>query len=220
MQMMNSSEEAIQKVLAGLRGCDVPPQIEQRILKAVEHQASAESRSGWHWRRPLWLVNLGALTVSRRSFFGVIVTGMFVVALTIPLLHRAHRIGDKASQVKNVASPQVGPQSLAALNPGANSATVLPTASHFQSSRKKRERPVGVARHSDSLALRELHAASRPAPPLPLTREEEMLLRLIHTASPQELAMLNFQRAKHEAEADADFQQFFGQVTAKNNEQN
>jgi len=27
-------------------------------------------------------------------------------------------------------------------------------------------------------------------------------------------------RAKHEAEADAEFQQFFGQVMAKNNEQN
>jgi len=28
------------------------------------------------------------------------------------------------------------------------------------------------------------------------------------------------ERAKREAEADAEFQQFFGQVTAKNNEQN
>ena len=218
--MINSSEEAIQKVLSGLRSCDVPLEMEQRILKAVEHQASAESRSRWHWSRPLWLVNLGALTVSRRSFFGVVVTGMFVVALIIPLLHRAHRIGDKASQVKKVASPQVGPQSLAAQNPGASSATVFPTASHFQPSKKKREHLVGVARHSDSPALRELHATSHPAPPLPLTREEKMLLRLIHTVSPQELAILNFQRAKHEAEADAEFQQFFGQVTAKNNEQN
>lgn len=218
--MINSSEEAIQKVLAGLKGCDVPLEMEQRILKAVEHQASAESRSGWHWSRPLWLLNLGALTVSRRSFFGAVVMGMFVVALTIPLLYRAHRIGDNASQVKKVSSPQVGPQSLPVPNLGANSATVFPTASHFQPSRKKRERLVGVARHSDSLALRELHAASRPAPPLPLTREEKMLLRLIHTVSPQELAMLNFQRAKHEAEADAEFQQFFGQVTANNNEQN
>jgi hypothetical protein len=48
-----------------------------------------------------------------------------------------------------------------------------------------------------------------------------MLLRLIHTVGPQELAMLNSEvRAKHEAEADAEFQQFFGQATAKNNEQN
>jgi len=219
--MINSSEEAIRKVLAGLRGCDVPLEMEQRILKAVQDQASAESRSGWHWSRPLWLVNLGAPTVSERLFFGVVVTGVLVVALTISLLHRAHRVGDTASQFEKVAPRQVGPQPLATPSLVASSATVPPTASDFRSSGKKRERAVGVARHSDSLALRELHAASRPAPPLPLTREEKMLLRLIHTVGPQELAMLNSEvRAKHEAEADAEFQQFFGQVMAKNNEQN
>ena len=219
--MINSSEEAIRKVLAGLRGCDVPLEMEQRILKAVQDQASAESRSGWHWSRPLWLVNLGASTVSGRLFFGVVVTGVLAVALTIPLLHRAHRVGDTASQFKKVAPRQVGPQPLATPSLVASSATVPPTASDFRSSGKKRERAVGVARHSDSLALRELHAASRPAPPLPLTREEKMLLRLIHTVGPQELAMLNSEvRAKHEAEADAEFQQFFGQAMAKNNEQN
>jgi hypothetical protein len=48
-----------------------------------------------------------------------------------------------------------------------------------------------------------------------------MLLRLVHTVGPQELAMLNSEvRAKQEAEADAEFQQFFGQSMAKNNEQN
>jgi hypothetical protein len=48
-----------------------------------------------------------------------------------------------------------------------------------------------------------------------------MLLRLVHSVGPQELAMLNSEeRARHEAEADAEFQQFFGQVTAKDNEQN
>ncbi|MGA8272287.1 MAG: hypothetical protein WB919_12065, partial [Candidatus Sulfotelmatobacter sp.] len=58
-------------------------------------------------------------------------------------------------------------------------------------------------------------------PRLPPTREEKMLLRLIHTVGPQELAMLNSEvRAKHEVEADAEFQPFFGQVTARNNEQN
>ncbi len=48
-----------------------------------------------------------------------------------------------------------------------------------------------------------------------------MLLRLIHTVGAQELAMLNSEvRAKHEAEADAEFQRFFGQVMAKNKQQN
>lgn len=208
-------------MLAGLRDCDVPLEMEQRILKAVQDQASAESRSGWHWSRPLWLVNLGVPTVSGRLFFGAVVTGMLAVALTIPLLHQAHRVGDTASQFKKVAPRQVGPQPLATPSRVASSATVSPTASDFRSPGKKRERAVGVARQSDSLALRELHAASLPAPPLPLTQEEKMLLRLIHTVGAQELAMLNSEvRAKHEAEADAEFQRFFGQVMAKNKQQN
>jgi hypothetical protein len=219
--MINSSEEAIRKVLAGLRGCDVPLEMEQGILKAIQDQASAESRSGWHWSRPLWLLNLGAPTVCGRLFVGVVVTGMLAVALTIPLLHQAHRVGDTASQFKKVAPRQVGPQPLATPSLVASSATVSPTASDFRSPGKKWERAVGVARQSDSLALRELHAASLPAPPLPVTQEEKMLLRLIHTVGPQELAMLNSEvRAKHEAEADREFQQFFGQVMAKSNDQN
>ena len=171
--MINSSEEAIRKVLAGLRGCDVPLEMEQRILKAVQDQASAESRSGWHWSRPLWLVNLGAPTVSGRFVFAVVVTGVLAVALTIPLLHRAHRVGDTASQIKRVAPRQVGSLPLATPSLVANGATVHPNALNFRSSGKKRLRAVGVARPSDSLALNELHAASRPFPPLPLTRGRE-----------------------------------------------
>jgi len=152
--MINSSEEAIRKVLAGLRGCDVPLEMEQRILKAVQDQASAESRSGWPWSRPLWLVDLGAPAVSGRLFFGVVATGVLAVALTIPLLHRARRVGDTASQFKRVAPRQVGSQPLATPSLVASGDTVHPTASDFRSSGKKRERAVGVARHSDSLALR------------------------------------------------------------------
>ena len=219
--MINSSEEAIRKVLAGLRGCDVPLEMEHRILKAVQDQASAESRSGWYWSRPIWLVSLGAPILSRHLLFGLVVTGMLAIALIIPLSHRAHRVDDAASQSKKAALARVGPLPLATPSLLASSGPVPPTASDFRSTGKKWERAVELVRHSDSLALRELNAASRPAPALPLTHEEKMLLRLIHTIGPQQLAILNSEeRAKHEAEADAEFQQFFGQVTADNNKQN
>ena len=219
--MINNSEEAIRKVLAGLRGCDVSHEMEQRMLKAVQDQAAAEARSGWHWSRPMWLMNLRAPILSRRLLSGVAVTGMLAVALTITLFHRVHRIGGAASQSMKVAPAQVGPRPPETPSLAVSSPTVSPTTSDFQSAGKERERSVGPVRHRDSLALRELHAASRPAPPLPLTREEKMLLRLLHTVGPQKLAILNSEeRARHDAEADAEFQQFFGQVTAQNNEQN
>lgn len=219
--MINSSEEAIRKVLAGLQGCDVPLEMEHRILKAVQAQASAKSRCGWHWSRPIWLVNLGAPILSRRLLFGVVVTGMLAVALTIPLLHRADRIEGAVSQFEKVAPARVGPLPQATPSLVASSAPVPPTTSDFGSAGKKRERILGLVGHSDALALRELHASSLPAPPLPLTQEEKMLLRLIHTVGPQQLATLNLEeRARREAEADAEFQQFFGQAVAINNEQN
>ena len=80
---------------------------------------------------------------------------------------------------------------------------------------------MGSVREDGSLALREMRAASRPAPPLPLTKEEKLLLRVARTAGPEELAMLNpDERARREAESEAEFQQFFGQSTTKNSEQN
>lgn len=219
--MINRSDQAIRKVLAGLRGCDVPLEMERRILKALQDRSSAESRSGWHWSRPVWLVNLGAPILSRRLVFRAVVAGMLAVALTIPLLRRAHRVGGAASQFEKVAPARVAPLPLVTPSVVASSATVPPTASDFRPAAKKREHAVGVVRHGDALALRELHAASLPAPPLPLTQEEKMLLRLIHTVGPQQLAMLNLEEhARREAEADAEFQQFFGQAVAINNEQN
>jgi hypothetical protein len=77
---------------------------------------------------------------------------------------------------------------------------------------------VVLVRRDDSLAVREMRAASRPAPPLPLTKEEKLLLRIARTAGPEELAMLNpDERARREAESEAEFQQFFGPSTTKNN---
>src|SRR5580700_2837108 len=61
-----------------------------------------------------------------------------------------------------------------------------------------------------------MHAASRPAPPMPLTEQERLLLRLVHKDDPVELAMLDSMldskiRALQDSEDKAEFQTFFGQ---------
>jgi hypothetical protein len=67
---------------------------------------------------------------------------------------------------------------------------------------------------SDAVALDDLHAASRPAPPMPLTEQEKLLLRLVHKDDPVELAMLDSRvRAMEDLEDRAEFQRFFGQST-------
>jgi hypothetical protein len=65
---------------------------------------------------------------------------------------------------------------------------------------------------SDSAALEEMHAASYPAPPMPLTEQERLLLRLVHKDDPVELAMLDPKlRDLQDSEDKAEFQRFFGQ---------
>jgi len=44
---MKNSQDAIEKVLAGLRDADAPAGMERRILEEVESRASARSRRDW-----------------------------------------------------------------------------------------------------------------------------------------------------------------------------
>ena len=49
-----------------------------------------------------------------------------------------------------------------------------------------------------------------PAPPMPLTEQEKLLLHLAHRSDPQELTPLIAEvRAQQEAEFDEEFQEFF-----------
>lgn len=215
--MIKSSEEAVEKVLAGLRVSDAPPEMERRILKAVQARASAQSQSGWRWLKPVWLKPVWLVApapwISRPLLFGVALMGILAVAAIGPSLYRGRQVGDSTTQFK--------PTPASVKSVAANSSPVRPSALLTRSLVTKEKRTARPVYPADSVALRELRAASRPAPPLPLTREEKMLSRLAHTAGPEELAALNPEvRARREAEANAEFQQFFGQTTAKQNEQN
>jgi hypothetical protein len=64
----------------------------------------------------------------------------------------------------------------------------------------------------DALLLREMRAPSHPAPEAPLTNEEKLLLRAVHTGDPQVMAMLDPEvGARQDAESEAEFQKFVEQ---------
>jgi hypothetical protein len=67
------------------------------------------------------------------------------------------------------------------------------------------------ARDSENdVALSETRAASFPSPPMPLTDQEKLLLRLAHKNDPVELATLDPKlRELQDAEDQAEFQSFF-----------
>jgi hypothetical protein len=67
------------------------------------------------------------------------------------------------------------------------------------------------SRRRPSSAVPETQAASFPAPPLPLTEQERLLLRLAYRRDPQDTALLNpAAQAAQSAKATEQFQQFFG----------
>jgi hypothetical protein len=71
----------------------------------------------------------------------------------------------------------------------------------------------------DSVAMSEMRAASFPAPPMPLTDEEKLLLRMVHQGDPVELAMLDPKmEALRDAEEKAEFQRFFAKAAVKESE--
>ena len=68
----------------------------------------------------------------------------------------------------------------------------------------------GTATPSDAQLLADLHAPSHPAPPLPLTPQEKLFLRMLRYANATELAELNpMVRAKQDADETTAFKTFF-----------
>ncbi|HWW97450.1 MAG TPA: hypothetical protein VNY74_07125 [Edaphobacter sp.] len=219
--------EAIEKVLAGLRDADAPAGMERRILDGLEERAAARSRSGWRGWLPVWLVAPARSVAVGSLVCGAALTGIFVIALAIPAIRR---LGHAPLQVKGNAVPagslrEANPEAAkrvrpALSRPGLRSVRV--TAEAGETSAGSVE--AGMTRvwdrdlDSDSVALDEMHAASRPAPPMPLTEQERLLLRLVHKDDPVELAMLDSMldaklRALQDSEDKAEFQRFFGQST-------
>ena len=62
----------------------------------------------------------------------------------------------------------------------------------------------------DAIALSEMRAPSHPAPEMPLTQQERLMLRIVHGGDPVELAELDPQvRAAQYAQQKAEFKDFF-----------
>jgi len=71
----------------------------------------------------------------------------------------------------------------------------------------------------DALAISEMLAPSKPAPPLPLSRQEQLLAEAAHQADPEELASFNpDERARQLEISKSEFHDFFAPPPAKDSE--
>jgi hypothetical protein len=210
---MNNSGEAIEKVLAGLRDADAPAGMERRILAGLEERAAPRSRSGWRQLLPVWVIAPAGPVAVGSLVCGAVVAGVFVIAFAIPAIRRSGQTAEQGTRNSVV----VGATALAASEAAPESArSSLRPGGRVTGQREVERSATGAEAvgEGDSAALEEMHAASYPAPPMPLTEQERLLLRLVHKDDPVELAMLDPKlRALQDSEDKAEFQRFFGRST-------
>lgn len=192
--MRKSSEEAVRQVLAGLRDAEAPIGMERRILDAVQDRASVKSA-----RMPLWAWST-ALACAMVALFAV------------SMVYRAARVPVQS----NVHSAPAGVVPKAALETTVKNVSPVLAAQNVRSKNVKRAK---VVCEGDSEASREMETASFPAPPMPLTEQEKLLLRVAHRNDPEELAMLNNEmRTKQEVEGRRAVERFFEPPTTGDSE--
>lgn len=183
-------EDTIDQTLAGLRDTPIPQDLETRLLRSLEDSAIARP----HARS---LANLTWRTAAACGLTAIAAAAL--IAILMPATHR-NLLKPQASILK-VPKKSLESPGHAATTP--NVATV---------ERLKPARPhtrgalLAASAHAES-ANRHVNL---PPPPLPLTRDERMLLVIAHRRPPVELAMLTpAQRVAREQRERKEFDQFF-----------
>lgn len=184
---MKDAEPTIERLLAGLRDAEPQPGIEHRILEAMQARETVASVPYWKRLQPqtfpafaIWLASALAITA----------------ALAAIALDQRWRIPADSSPAPTLAIRQERPAELITQKAPAPARR---TVSRVWS------------KHSRTVtAVPDLQTASFPAPPLPLTDQEKLLLRLAHRRDPEDTAILNpAAQAAQSAKANEQFQQFF-----------
>lgn len=203
---MKNSEQAIERLLSGLNGVEAPPDMERRILGKLQDHASASPIQARQHPLQSWLPSCFA----EHTRAIAIATACGMAALLVVLITPAIRHTSQTT-APAIPSAQSAP---AAVQPSPTEMTAAAA----------RLAPAHVARRAvvhhpnrttpasaeGDLAEIEMRAPSTPAPPMPLTDQEKLLLRLVHANDPVELALLDGKAwAAQFAHSKAQFDKFF-----------
>jgi hypothetical protein len=205
---MKTEHQSVDRILSALRDAPTPAGMEGRILVALEASAAqassrrAESLRGMFSRHVL----RGAL---RLCWTPVAALAFLVVAVGIS--HYAHR---RTSAVESAAAPHVTAPIAKSDNAAPQKTAAAP--SHFAVSQHRRSElaieTVSVSQRTEAVQAEVADAASvsHPAPPMPPTEEEQLLLRFARRGRSQDLAqMSNERRAMQESREAEEFRAFF-----------
>ena len=182
---MRDADETIERLLAGLRDAEPSAGIERRILEAMEARGAVASDSPWRRLISPWLLH-PAIALSSAC--------VVIVAIAVHQ-HRDTRVDVRSHSTRADARQATGPEAVA------QQAPIVP---------RRMASRVSVRRPRDVPAVPGAQAASFPAPPLLLTEQEKLLLRLAHRRDAEDTAILNRDlQAEQSAKATEQFQQFF-----------
>jgi hypothetical protein len=189
---MKNPEQAIDQVLAGLGKVEASPGMKRRILANLEESALVSAKGA---PRRVWQMVWLGMTVAS-------------ILIAVAVVHQPGKTSTKVPRHEVVSTPP------SANGPG----TRVQQASHLPVEKilpARGARPAQTVRRisaGDAALLAEMRAPSHPAPEVPLTQEEKLLLRAVRTGDPQVIAMLNpEERARQEAASEAEFQEFVEQ---------
>jgi hypothetical protein len=184
---MKDAEPTIERLLAGLRDAEPKPGVERRILDAMQARKSVASVPFWKRLRPQ---TFPAFAIRLASALAI------TAAVVAVALHQRWRVPADSTHSPTLAVRQENP--VEAITQKA------PVPGRRPASRVR-------SKHARTMTPKpDLRAASFPAPPLPLTEQEKLLLRVAHRRNPEDTVILNSAaQAAQSAEANDQFQQFF-----------
>ena len=196
---MDPIDHSIETVLTSLREAEPSSGFNRRLLDSIAaHQAATASNSG---RSPS--PRLSAV----RAAGWLSLAATLVLTLSLAFLHQHHLAPTThtATTIPSVTSEAP----ISTSNPQSNSSERSEEPPHvaLNHGAQRRAHPQAAALHSHRLA-------SFPAPPLPLTPQEKLLLRVAHARNPQQSPTLNpALRASLAARDNENFQIFFAPAT-------
>lgn len=189
-----SPNEAIDRVLSGLRETEPPDGMRERVLRSARERTSKRHR---------WSLQLG-LTGTRWWAVPAVSVTMIALAVSWTVAHNHRSVRETTHAPANLSPTN----HLTAETHLGSAPTARPShEARLLSEHTALAEPISG---EDALAISEMLAPSKPAPPLPLTHQENLLAEVVHHGAPEELATLKADvRAKQMEIAQAEFHDFF-----------
>jgi len=199
--MKELEQEAMNRVLSGLRRAEPHAGLEQRVELALERRKTADLGGKKLNARLLWTFSGGGLAWA---------TAVLIAVSLFSSQRSFERRGKGRANAPIHTSDSEAKRSVVGSGTPERGASAIQPAKHL--SRPHRMR-AGTATRAATFASNEVSASflpSSPAPPAPLTEQERLLLKLAPHPSADDLALLNPEKREEIARAEmTEFQDFF-----------